>query len=165
MPLSRPLKCLLMLLLLLLVFNGCASTAAVPESLVQAMMQAEKPLPAGRLYVLSAPAGDSQAPTEELLAATFGNGAPPQELARVTDAAFFLSYTQPCEFAVFLCDSRAATDEVARMCLRRVDAVLRERGTVDEQTSSHAVTVRGRWVILCLSSDPDAALRAFRGGL
>ena len=162
---SKSLQRLLALLLILLSLGGCAASPATPESLVQAMMQAEKPLPAGRLYVLSAPSDNAKTPTEELLAVTFGNGTLPPELSQVTDAAFFLSYTQPCEFAVFLCTNRAATEAVARMCLRRVDTVLRAQGEVDQEIAAHAVTVRGRWVILCLSSDPQSALRAFRQGL
>lgn len=155
------------LALLLLLSSGCGAVSPEAEALVCAMMEEERPLPAGRLYVLSAPQDASGHPNASLLSALFGNGTYPSALDAVEDGAFYLSFSSPCEFAVFLCKSTNGTEEVAAMCLARLAYLKRyweDRGqaiTSDRGT----VTVKGRWVILCLSSDTDAALRAFRRAL
>ena len=104
--------------------------------------------------------------TDELLAVTFGNGHLPPELDEVVDAAVYLSYTHPVELAVFRCKSTDGTDAVAAMCLRRLDYLRHHR--INQSDELHAyldrarVTVCGKWVILTVSSDPDAAIRAVR---
>ena len=72
-----------------------------------------------------------------------------------------------CEFSVFLCDSNADTDAVAQMCLRRLSYLKSYwKDTEDASYLQNAsVTVRGRWVVLCVSSDPENAIRAFRGAI
>lgn len=159
-----PILCLLLALLLL--SGSCAWQKNVtPAEVIDAMCAAEKPLPAGRIYLRSAPTDTTRHLSDPLLATTFGNGSPPPELDKISDAACFFSYTQPCELAVFLCKSADGTDAVAKMCLRRLDMLKAQHA--QDSTNSHyfenaCVVVRGRWVILCVSSDPSAVLRAFR---
>ena len=162
----KRLFCVCLLLLVCLLLGGCASNAT-PTMVLQAVMEAEKPLPAGRFYLLSAPQDDPHHPSEGLLAAAFGNGRFPPEMSEVEDAAFYLSVTAPCELAVFLCKSTDGADAVAKMCLRRADLLMRDstNGGKGVAPESVAVTVRGKWVILCVSSDPAAACRAFRRAL
>ena len=131
-----------------------------------AMQKAEKPSPAGRLYVLRAPKDGKEHPSDSLLAAMFGSrdAALPAAFDHVEDAAFFLSYSGACEWAVFRCDSADGTREVSRMCLRRLDQ-LRLYRTGDEDVAmlqKARVVIRGDLVILVVSSDPDGALRALR---
>lgn len=156
--------CLCLLLAVLLFLSGCGTASVEAEALVCAMMAEERPLPAGRLYVLSAPQDAVGHPNASLLSALFGNGTYPSALDAVEDGAFYLSFSSPCEFAVFLCKSTNGTEEVASMCLARLAYLKRYWGDRGQAiTSDHGtVTVKGRWVILCLSSDTDAALRAFR---
>ena len=85
----------------------------------------------------------------------------------VEDAAFFLAYSAPFEMAVFLCASASDTDGVSRMCTKRLEALKSTYTTSDSTESIPAlenarIVVRGRWVILCVCEDPEAALRAFR---
>ena len=136
------------------------------------MCEAETSLPAGKLYVLSAPEDSEEYFPSALFAATFGNGSAPPELDLIDDAAIYFSYATSCELAAFLCKSADGTDAVAKMCLRRLDVLKNyrdsDRTSQIEDTDlleNATVTVRGRWVILCVSSDPDAALRAFRRSL
>lgn len=135
---------------------------AAPADAVAAMCAAEKPLPSGRVYSLSATKDSDEYLSDTLLATTFGNGSLPPAMDGVSDAACFFSYTQPCEFAVFLCKSTDSTDAVAKMCLQRLDTLKHERANEASYLENACVTVRGRWVVLCISSDTDAALRAFR---
>ena len=162
----KRLFCVCLLLLTCLLLGGCDSDAT-PATVLQAVTEAEKPLPAGRLYLLSAPSEDPRHPSEGLLSATFGNGKLPPEMSEVEDAAFYLSVTAPCELAVFLCKSTDGADAVAKMCLRRADLLMRDptNGGKGVAAESVAVTVRGKWVIFCVSSDPAAACRAFRQAL
>ena len=87
----------------------------------------------------------------------------------VSDVSVYLSYTHPCELAVFRCKTADGTDAIAAMCLRRLDFLKNHRinqsGEADAYLDSARVTVWGRWVIFTVSSDPDAALRAFRRAL
>ena len=148
-------------------FSACsASSTASPTALLEAMCAAECPLPAGRIYVRSAPQDSDSHLGDELLAMTFGNGALPPEIDEVTDAAIFLSYTNPCELAVFRCKTADGTDAVAAMCLRRLDFLKTHRIDQNSETDAYLcsarVTVWGKWVIFTVSSDPDAALRALK---
>ena len=146
---------------------GCVSSAPTPETVVRSMCNAMGSLPAGRLYVLSAPQDDARHLHADLLASAFGQGAPPPAMEEVEDAAFYFSLNSPCELAVFLCKSAGGTEAVARMCLHRLD-VLKSYGYGGDDaamTENATVTVCGRWVLLCVSPDPAAAQRAFRQAL
>ena len=164
----RRFLCLLVLLALCASsLCSCFSAPPTPEDLVQAMCRTVKSLPAGRLYVLSAPQDDTRHLQADLLASAFGQGKLPPEMEEVEDAAFYFSLRSPCEFAVFLCKSAGGTEAVARMCLHRLD-VLKSYGYDGDNaamTENATVTVCGRWVTLCVSPDPAAAQRAFRQAL
>jgi len=161
--------CLLCAAACILSVCSCKGAAPTPYGLLVAMQEAEKPLPPGRVYLRSAAVEDGTYLSDELLTALFGNGTFPPAMDGVCDAACFFSYTHPCELAVFLCKSLSATKAVSQMCLRRLDTLRQYRsyeGLSDAQVNAYldaaTVTVRGCYVILCVSSDPDAALRALR---
>ena len=161
---------LLSIICLCICLSACkAFPAASPTELLEAMCNAERPLPSGRIYVRSAPQDSDIHLGDELLAVTFGNGTLPPEIDEVTDAAVYLSYTHPCELAVFRCKTADGTDAVAAMCLRRLDFLKTHRVDQSSETDvyldSARVTVWGRWVIFTVSSDPDAALRALKRAL
>lgn len=155
---------LLLLLCFAVLLSGCTSKKTTPQELIEAICNAENGLPAGRFYVLSAQADDAKHPSDIWLGAMFGNGKMPSALALVEDAAFFASYTQPCEFAVFLCKTSNATKAVSEMCLHRLDSLkLYREGEKDSAPLQNAgVTVRGKWVFLYVCNDPQEVLRAIR---
>ena len=155
--------CLLLTLALLL--GGCGGAQVSPAEVLDAMCATQKPLPAGKILIRSLPQENDRHLSDTLLAVTFGNGSLPPALDGVRDAACFFSYTQPCELAVFLCNSNNAAQNVAKMCLRRLD-LLKVQYAHDAANQdcfeNAAVVVRGKWVVLCVAPDPSAALRAFR---
>ena len=153
---------LLALSLLLLSCNGQGGVCA--EEAVLAMCQAEKPLPDGRLYVRSAASDDEKAISDTLLSALYGNGTLPPALDEISDAAFYFSYTSPVEFAAFQCKSRDSTEAVAALCHQRLDILrsVRTESSDAQYLDRAEITVCGRWVVLCISSDADAAIRAFK---
>ncbi len=161
-----------LLLLVLLCTTGCAGRGATASEVLGGMCRAEKPLPAGKLYVLSAPEDSEEQLCPDLFAVIFGNGNPTPELDLLEDAAIYLCYTEPIELAVFLCKSTDGTDAVAKMCLRRLEILKNYRNTGDMTEQEHpdptehaSVSIHGRWVVLCVSTNPDAVLRAFRKSL
>ena len=156
---------LCLLLALSLLFAACNGQGGVSaEAAVLAMCQAEKPLPDGKLYVRSAASDDEKAISDTLLSALYGNGSLPPELDEVSDAAFYFSYTSPVEFAAFRCKSSDGTEAVAALCHQRLD-ILRSVRTEASDTAyldRAEITVCGKWVLFCISSDTDAVIRAFK---
>ena len=163
---KRAFSIFLCLLLLFPALWSCGREKATPAQVVSAMQKAEKPSPAGRLYVLSAPPDGKEHPGDSLLAAMFGEGDTtlPAAFDHVEDAAFFVSYTNACELAVFRCDSADGPREVSGMCLRRLDRLklYRTDGQDAVMLQEAQVVIRGDLVILLVSNDPEGALRALR---
>ena len=154
----------LLLLCTALFLSACSGPKTTPQNVIAAICEAENGLPAGRLYVLSAPTDDEKHPSESWLGAMFGNGKVPSAFDLVEDAAFFTSYTEPCEFAAFLCKTKDATQAVSEVCLHRLHSLkLYREGEKDSAPLQNAgVTVRGKWVILYVCKDPQGVLRAIR---
>ncbi|MBQ8432931.1 MAG: hypothetical protein IJX28_08625 [Clostridia bacterium] len=160
----KPKRLFLVLLCLPLLLAGCGAKPPDAAAAMEALCQSQASLPAGQIYVLSAPTDDAAHPSDTLLSALFGNGRMPIALDLVEDAAFFLSYASPCELAVFYCKTADGTEDVAKMCLQRLDT-LKHYWTDDASVAlleRAGVTVRGTLVLLYVCNDPDAALRAFR---
>ena len=163
---AKALLCILFSTVLLL--SSCA-TGQVPsvQEAIGALCASEHPLPAGRLYLRHI-SNDPKAHTlsDRLLAELFGAGTLPPETDLLQDAALYLSYAEPIEYTVFLCKSRNDTLALVRLCQKRLDHLRQPYSSSDSEMPAslqHAtVSVRGRWVILCISSDPDTAIRAFR---
>ena len=127
------------------------------------MIGAEIGLPAGQVYLASAPKESEAYLAPDLMAALYGEGELPWQLSLLEDYGLFLSTAQhPCEFAVFRVRARSDTDDVAAMCLSRLDALcIHYKDTqYASYTQNARVVVIGKYVLLLISSDPDHALRA-----
>ncbi len=175
----RFLSALTLLIALLLAVTSCASAPPAAKEVLSAMCKTQKSLPAGRFYVRSAPEDGEGLLSSDLFAATFGTAADPPELELITDAALYLCYSDSVELGVLLCQSADAAASVARLCRHRLDLLSRYRIPGSEESANPSVpsapssalddsgllTVRGRWVVYCLTPDPDAAMRAFRRSL
>ena len=133
---------------------------------ITALCGASSALPSGRLYLRDYDvASSSHQLTDPLLSDLFGAGKLPPEMDLVQDAALYLAYAEPFEYAVFCCKSRDDTSRVALLCQQRIDRLRHPYATVADMPLSlqnAVVSVRGRWVVLCMSPDPDTAIRAFR---
>ena len=159
----RKLRVLLLVLSILLLLCACAKEHATAAQVLDALVKAEIGLPAGQIYLSAAPEDDAAYLSPDLVAALYGEGELPWQLSLLEDYGLFLSTAQhPCEFAVFRVRARSDTDDVAAMCLARLDTL-----RMHYKDSAYAaylqnarVVVSGNYVLLLISSDPDHALRA-----
>ena len=159
----RKLRVLLLVLSILLLLCACAKEQATAAQVLDALVKAEIGLPAGQIYLSAAPEDDASYLSPDLVAALYGEGELPWQLSLLEDYGLFLSTAQhPCEFAVFRVRARSDTDDVAAMCLSRLDALrIHYKNTqYASYTQNARVVVIGKYVLLLISSDPDHALRA-----
>lgn len=168
------------LLSLILVFAiaaalpSCAKVTPSPSDIVSALSAAEASLPNGMLYSSDAKEGEDAYLPPEMLSAAYGF---PADFDGLVSAAIRLSsFCHPVEFAVFLCRSDNAAEDVALFCRVRLETLKSSASDAaafcgmpaDEYLSylSHAaVIISGRHVALIVSSDPTAARRAFCSAL
>ena len=158
---KRILSLILMICLCLLV--GCAKENATAAQVLDALVGAEIGLPAGQIYLGSAPKDSDAYLPPDMIAALYGQGELPWQLSLAEDYGIFLSTAQhPCEFAAFRCYARSDTDDIAAMCLTRLDALrIHYKDTqYASYTQNAQVVVIGKYVLLLISSDPAHALRA-----
>ena len=161
-------KALLWILVSVVLLCSSCTERSVPSALeaITALCEANPSLPTGRFYWrhTSAPSAAHEL-SDRLLADLFGAGVLPPEIDHVQDAAVYLAFTEQEEYAVFLCKSRDDTASLSLLCQRRIDRLRRPYATEQAMPPSlqnASVTVRGRWVILCVTPDPDAAIRSLR---
>ncbi len=152
-------------LCLLLVFTlcGCAKENATAAQVLDALVESEIGLPAGQIHLSCAPEDSAAYLSPELMAALYGEGELPWQLSLAQDYGIFLNTAQhPCEFAVFRCYARSDTDEIAAMCLSRLDALrIHYKNTqYASHTQNARVVVIGKYVLLLISNDPEHALDA-----
>ena len=153
---------------IILIFSSLTSCSSSYEKtpcidVVYAMAKAEKGLPAGKYYSLSAPEGSKEYLSDSLISSLFGNGAYPRIAEGWIDAALFLSLTShPCEFAVILCRDRDTAEDTARLLTSRIDAIkiTKTDPNYKDMTDGATATVRGNYAILIISSDRGDAIRA-----
>ena len=111
--------------------------------------------------------------SNDLLSAAFSQGDPDREKLDIWQlsqgisdggALRFGTTASPEEYLVIRCISRADTDEVARLLLRRLDAIRRQhRGTEGERMAERAeVAVIGTYVLLVVAPDVEVAIEAAR---
>ena len=151
------------LLIFPLLLCSCARTDASVAEVLDALIEAEIGLPAGQVYLASAPEESEAYLPPDLMAALYGEGEPPWQLSLVEDYGIFLSTAQhPCEFAVFRTLAHSDTDELAAMCCARLDDLrIHYKNTPYAAYLENArVVVLGNYVLMLISSDPDHALRA-----
>ena len=155
--------CLVSLLALLV---ACAPREYLScRAVLYAMMKAEIALPAGQIYDLSAPEGDSEYFDERIINSLWGEGSPPPMRQGWIDLALFLpSSGHPCELAVFLCDSPDTATDTARLLCRRLDVIRSNKKNAEYSVmlDSASVTIVGNYVILAVSSDTEKAIKIAR---
>lgn len=149
---------------LLLCASGCSMSPKTPQSILEEIQRAEGTFPVGRTYPLNAAPENALFMTDALFSSLFGNGKLPPERALLEDGVFYFGLSSPCEYIVLRCENRDDCEAVSQMCLKRLDSLKSFWKDSEEfaYVQNGSVTVRGRWVFLCVSPTSENAVRAFR---
>ncbi len=148
---------------------------------VAAMLEREVKAPSGTIYTDRAEEGESGYISPTLEKALWGEyiqseseaeGEAPSNktgaMRYVRQYSHFLSsFEHPCELAVFECYTQSGAYEVSKMCLARLGTLQSTwKSNKNEEyaayTENARVCVKGRYVIMAVSSDPETAIRAAR---
>ena len=130
-----------------------------------ALIDSEIGLPAGKIYDLNAPEGNSEYIDERVISSLFWEGSAPPMRSGWLDMALFLSTSDhPCELAVFLCDSPDTASDTARILCQRLDVIRTAKAKTEHSAMLDAatVTVIGNYVLLVISSDTDNSIKIAR---
>ena len=154
---------LLVIVLSILLFQSCATSSShTCREILDKIIESEVGLPAGRIYSLTSSEESDEYLSSSLILALYGGEALSDISSGWIDCAIFLPYSShPCEFAVFLCrDSDIATD-TARLLCSRLDKirVAKDSEQYSAMLRDAAVTVKGNYVFLIISSDSENAIR------
>lgn len=144
------------LIILSVLLSSCAvgrgeSCDAVLYKLLPACAVGEQ---GGTVYSLGASQVEEGYIGEELQRTLYGEKAE-KYFSLIEDCAIFLSAREPAEIAVFKCYSASDTDEIARMCLERADAIkvsLRNSAWRDKIKGIRVIVDR-RFVVLLFVED------------
>lgn len=148
---------------------------------VAAMIEREVNAPSGTIYTDSAEEGESgyiSPMLEKVLWGEHGQIGSDVDSGISSDKTgaikhvrqyshFLSSFEHPCEFAVFECYTKSGAYEVSKMCLARLGTLRNTwKNNKNEKYTAYAenaqVCVKGRYVIMAVSSDPETAIRAAR---
>ena len=160
MKITRLLTLLLTVSIICTSLCSCGVKEYAPcRDVLGALIDSEVGLPAGKAYDMRAPEGDGEYLPPSLLCSLYGGGGTPPVAAAWIDCALYLSLgAHPCEFAVFLCDSHDAAVDTARVLCSRLDSIKTLKGgEYAPLLDSARVCIIKNYVILLISSDPDAA--------
>ncbi|MBE6584789.1 MAG: hypothetical protein E7649_07465 [Ruminococcaceae bacterium] len=153
----------LLLPLIVITLCSCGNKKLVTcREVIASLTESEVGLPAGKVYDMRADEGNDEHLAASLLCALYGNGGKPTAADSWVDCAIFLSATEhPCEFAVFLCDSRDSAIDTARALSMRLDTVrlTKKAPQYCQMLESARVTIIKNYVVLIISSDAENALK------
>lgn len=153
------------ILIILLIFTLPSCTKQerpTCREILGSLVTVEIGLPAGRIYSMTAPEGNSEYLSEHLVNVLYGDGERPVMADGWLDLAIFLPSSQhPCELAVFLCDDEDTATDTARLLCRRLDSIRTAKGDggFSSLLDNASVTVIGNYALLIISSDTQNALK------
>ncbi len=153
--------------LLVLGLSSCAYGKTYDtKKVLYEMIKSEEKLPAGNIYSFKSSPGAPNYISSSLLSALYGEGSTPEVLSNAEDISLRLSSGLYCfELAVFLCPNTRDANEIADLCLRRIDTMEHffnansEKLGIDpaclNNIKNAKVAVVGRYVLMAVS--PNAA--------
>jgi hypothetical protein len=165
---SRPLA-FLVSLCLLFTLTACG-TSPDPSVPLLALVNSEVGKTSGRTYFLSAEEGEASYISDVALTSIYGFD---RTLNGISDGAIYLSdFCHPCEFAVFVCRSTYAAEDVAIFLKARLRTLYESASQsaafcgMDENEyrayiKEAEVLISGKYVALIISSDTKEAKRSF----
>lgn len=169
---ARLLVSLFLAICILPFFSSCNSQQDVSSAdLLSAMLSASKNLPAGRIYTTKSTPGAPDYLSDDLLASLYGTDGYPSVFGRIKEISIWTcSGFYATEFAAFLCNTSVDAEEIADLCLGRIDDMRRFLNENSAKLSLDAyavsglnsakVIITGRCVIMAVCADADTALNA-----
>ena len=147
---------IILLAIIITFLSSCSQKDISVNDILSKMVACETNAPAGRVYFSSAKFGDEHFASESLLSALFG-----KEIEMAESFAFRISsFAMPYEYAIFKCSSED-TNDIAKMCHRRIESVKRLALREGEDTNiSSRVYVSGGYVIMLITDSNDTLLDA-----
>lgn len=130
------------------------------DTVIEALVDAEVGLPAGKLYSSHAVAGEERYISRSLITSLYGDGETIKLFDGWIEYSFFLPMTDhPCEFAVILCDSPDTAKDTARLLCRRLNTIrsTRDAEKYPEHLENASVTISRNYVVFIISSDNESA--------
>lgn len=146
------LMCLAVLLCMSLL--ACQRREQSATARLQDLMHGAQTLPTGIVYHKDAEEGSKEYLSPSLIAAMYGENADEEYFPMISDYAVYLSsFAEPYEIAVFCCYSATDAEEIAKMCLARLDIlrVALATSAYREMLSCAEVRIEGRSVILYIA--------------
>ena len=154
---------ILLFLLTLSFFSSCATEDRTPcREILGKIMKTETSLPAGQVYSSRAEKGETEYMSASIINSLYGNGSvPPMADGWIEVAIFLPSSSHPCEFAIFLCDSRDTANDTARMLCTRLDIIRTVKSDENslKMINNAEITIVGNYVLFIVSSDAKNALK------
>ena len=151
---KRAIKLVSVVLLSALMLFSCADSSGGCKEMFTSLYTKSE-LPVGRLYLLTAKEWEDGYLSSELFSSLYST--PQQdasaEMSRIEDCAVYLSSSLDtfCEIGIFLCYSNTDTEQIGKMCHRRISLVSSARGYTDISALENArVEIKGRYVIYSL---------------
>ena len=154
------------ILIILLIFTLPSCTKQerpTCREILGSLVTVEIGLPAGRIYSMTAPEGNSEYLSEHLVNVLYGDGERPVMADGWLDLALFLpTSSHPCEFAVILCDTPDTATDTARLLCRRLDTIrtVKGEGEFSSMIENATVAVIGNFALLIISSDTETAIKS-----
>jgi hypothetical protein len=159
----RPIAVFLCILLLISTLPSCTDREqhASCRAVLEAMMQAELSLPAGKIYHMKTDGKKNEHLSKALICALL----PGDSMLGVTEdwldcAVFLPSSDHPCEFFVVLCQNRDAAEDTALLLGARLATIKRAKEDRGGMLESAKVVIYGNYVLLIISADSENALRS-----
>ncbi len=144
--------------------SSCAEHMPTPcREILDAILNNESALPAGRIYSIKAAEKDPEYLPERLINALYSGGeAPPMRSGWLDVAMFLPASSHPCEITVILCDSPDTATDTARLLCSRLDSL--KAFKADEKYThmldSASVCIVKNYVLFIISSDTQEAIRS-----
>ncbi len=167
----RKIAVLIIVIIILSILSSCfAGRDPETSAILSEMLSGAEDLPVGRMYTKKSSPGAEDYLSDDLLAALYGSGDAPDVFERVEGISLWTaSGFSACEFAVFLCSSRRDTEEIADLCLGRIDIMRHfissnsEKMSLDSSIKARLdtakVTIIGRYVIMAVSDDAELVIK------
>ena len=153
---------------------SCSAREISPAELVSLLANSEVSLPNGRILQTDAPVESDAYLSRKMLTVVYGI---PSDYDGIISAAIRLSsFSHPCEFALFLCNSSECAKDIALFCRGRIDTLTRVAAEAAEfcglsieeylqYVKNATVIISGRYVALIVSSDVKAAKKILSSAL